>query len=347
MPIGADNIVGSVYVDTFLTNYSERFVQSVDSYIAGRASTIIPVQQQSGYFATFDRSYWLRDELAPRPLGGAPVQATQGVGKKSYFVDEYALEFFVDDRQRANITGPNNTNPYGPSDFSAVEFLTQKALIRRDRLWSTTFFNNTTWNYNYAGVASAPTATQFIAWDQVGSNPIADVDRWKRQVQLATGMRPNTMVLGTAVIDKLRLNPYIQDLIKYTQIGVATEQLLAGLFGVDNILVAQSVYNAAAETTDPATSENYQWNVPANAAWLGYIAPTASLNSPTAVAGFAWAGLMNQLGGTGQSASGFVIRRGRDQRSASDFYHVHDAMSFKAVSPELGVFAQAVVTLPA
>jgi len=345
MAAGNDSVVGNVRVDTFLTNYSERFAQDPNAYIAGQAATMIPVQNQSGYFATWDRSYWLRDEMEPRPYGGAPVQATMGVGRKDYFIDEYALEWFVDDRFRANVAGPANTNPYGASDFGAVEFLTQKALLRRDRMISTTIFNPDSWNYNYAGVASAPNATQFISFDQTGANPVATIDVWKRQTQLATGLRPNTLILGIKVIDNLRLNPYIQDLIKYSQIGVATEQLLATLFGVDRVLVAQSIYNAAAENVDPAASENYQWNIPANAMWLGYIAPNGALNTPTAVIGFTWAGLLNQLGGTGRSEQGFVVRRGRDDRAASDWYHVHDAISYKIASSELGTYATNVVSL--
>lgn len=344
MSAGADNLVGNYRVDTFLTNYSERYVQDASTYISSRVATMIPVQNQSGYFAVWDRSYWLRDEMEPRPLGGAPVQATMGVGRKDYFIDEYALEFFVDVRQKANVQGGGAaTNPYSKSDFGAVEFLTQKSLLRRDRMVATTIFNSGVWNYNYAGVAATPNATQFLAWDQTGSNPISDIDNWKRRIQLATGMRPNTMILGVDVIDKLKQNPYIVDLIKYSQIGVATEDLLAQLFGVENLVVAQSIYNSAAENVSPTTSANYQWNIPANAAWLGYIAPSSSLESPTAVIGFQWAGLTNLLGGSGEG-QGIVVRRGRDDRALSDLYSVHDAINFKVASPELGAYLSAVVT---
>lgn len=347
MTTGQDNIVGNYRVDTFLTNYSEKFIQSAESYIAGKAATMVPVNAQSGQFATFDRSFWLRDEMEPRPHGGAPVQATQGVGRKSYAIDEYALEFYVDDRQRAAVSGGDDGRIYSQSDFSAVEFLTQKALLRRDRMWSTSFFKPSVWNYEYAGVAATPTASQFLAWDNTGANPIADVDKWKRQIQLATGMRPNTLVLGVDVIDRLRTNAYIQGLLPVTSVRVVTEQVLANLFDVDNVVVAQSIYNSAAENVSPTASANYQWNVPSNAMWLGYIAPTAALNTPTAILGLQWSGLMSQLGGAGVSNYGFVVRRGRDDRAASDWFHVHDAIEFKAASPELGVYATAVVTASA
>ena len=70
MSTGADNIRGQLRVDEFLTNYATKYIPDNSTYIADEASTAIPTRNASGYYAVFDRSYWLRDELQPRPLGG-------------------------------------------------------------------------------------------------------------------------------------------------------------------------------------------------------------------------------------------------------------------------------------
>lgn len=328
MPTGADNIIGSLRLDAFLTNYSSQYIMDESMFVAPAAATIIPVTNQSGKFATYDRSYFLRDDMEPRGLGAAPVQTSYAVGQDTYVVDEFALEHFIDDRQRANVTTPYNL------DLNATRLLTQKSWIRRDRQWASTFFQTGVWSSDWTGVGSAPTGNQFIQWDQAASDPIAFIDARKRAIQLVTGKRPNTLVLGASVIDKLKLNPSIVDRIKYTMVGVATEDLLAQLFGVERVVVAQSIYNAAAE----GATANYQWTVSPTGVWLGYIERTPALDSPTAVAMFTWTGLL------GANASGSAIFRGRDDRAYSDWIHIKDAYQFKRVSPELGTYFQTAVS---
>lgn len=337
MATGHDNIVGDLHIDSFLTNYSESFIQDASTYISNSVATLIPVERQSGVYQKINRSYYLRDELAPRPHGGTPVQVRYGVERASYFVDELAAEHYIDDRQRAQ-----NALPANSLDQNAVRLLTTKALVSRDRRWATAFFRTGVWTNDKVGIASGtPTSNQFIRWDQAGANPLADILIAKDEVAALTGRVPNTLVLGANVITRLMLSPALVELIKYTQRGVLTVDLLASMFGVERVVVARSVYNAAEETSLPATAANptgdtldLQYIVDANSAWLGYVERTAAMDAPTAVAMFAWTGyepgLVNSQGG--------VIRRGRDDRARSDWFQIVDATEFAAVSPDLGVF---------
>lgn len=336
MATGRDNIVGDIHIDTFLTNYSESFIQDASTYISNSVATAIPVQYQAGVYQKLQRSYYLRDELAPRPHGGTPVQVKYGVERASYFVDELAAEHYIDDRQRAQNALPSNS-----LDQNAVRLLTTKALVSRDRRWATAFFRTGVWANDKAGIASGtPTSAQFIQWNQAGAMPLADVLLAKDQVAALTGKVPNTMVLGANVITRLLLSPALQDLVKYTQGGLLTTDILATMFGVERIVVARSVYNAADETTaNPAGTNNgdtldLQYIVDANSAWLGYVERTAALDAPTAVAMFAWTGYEPGL----VNAQGGIIRRGRDDRARSDWFQIVDATEFAAVSPDLGVF---------
>lgn len=336
MSTGADNIRGQLRVDEFLTNYATKYIPDNSTYIADEASTAIPTRNASGYYAVFDRSYWLRDELQPRPLGGTPTYTDYGVDRKQFVIDEYALGHKIDIRQKANVLAPSSVAPYGNLELNGVQLLTAKALLRRNKMWANTVANGT-WGQTFTGVASGPTASQFIQWDASGSNPIVDIDLWAQNVMQVTGLWPNTLVLGVDTYRKVKQNQYIMDLIRYTQRGVLTRELLAELFGVERVLVATGTENTAPERAGTNQNPNYAFLFPRDGAWLGHVAREASTNAPTAIASFRWAGLMEMLGGTGSSESGVVIRRGFDSESTSDWIHVHDAITFEIVAPELGI----------
>ena len=318
------NIQGSTRVDRFLTNYSLQYMQDDDKFVSKYASTMIPVNNQSDLYATYDRGYFFRDEIEARPLGGRPTQAGYKVGQDSYAAIEYALEHTIDDRQRANADTPFNL------DMNATRLLTSKVKLKRDRIWATNFFKSGVWGTDLTGVGSGPSTNQFLQFDQAGADPIATMDLYKDRIAEQTGMEPNTIILGSKVKRILRTNDDIAERIKYTQVGLAEEELLASLFDVDVVKTPKSVYNSAEE----GAADNFQFIVPDTGIWMGYIERTPSLDAPTAIATFNWTGL---LGGAANEFGG-VITRGRDDRAYSDYFHVRDAFDTKIVAPELGVW---------
>ena len=78
------------------------------------------------------------------------------------------------------------------------------------------------------------------------SDPILVVENAKDAIRAATGKRPNTMVMGAAVLKSLRQHPKIIDRIKYTGRDVPTIELLAALFGVARIYVGEAIQSTDA-----------------------------------------------------------------------------------------------------
>jgi hypothetical protein len=74
------------------------------------------------------------------------------------------------------------------------------------------------------------------------------IETAKEAVRAATGKRPNTVVMGAAVMAKLRQHPIIVDRMKYTGRDVATAEILAGLFGVQRVVVGDAIYSNDAGT---------------------------------------------------------------------------------------------------
>lgn len=334
---GAENIVfQDGLFDETLTAYSESYIQEASDFISNQVATIIPVRLESGSYWKFPRSYFYRDEMALRPLGGTPVQVRYGIEQGKYAVEEYAAEHIIDDRQRAKMNVPAiNLN------MNAVKLLSQKALIRRDRQWATTFFKTGVWGTDLTGIPSGtPTPDQFLQWDQAAANPIRDVAVARERVMLGTGKRPNVMVLGARAYEYLRQSPALIDLFKYTQGGLINIDLMRDMFEVDRIVVCRSVYNAADEQGVTKDAEDLQYIVDPDSAWLGYVEPEPMPDSPTAVAMFVWTGYEAGLAGTN---IGGVIRTGRDDRARSDWFQITDAMVYEAVATELGVFFNKVI----
>jgi hypothetical protein len=312
------DIQGEVRVDQYLTNFSLAWRQEADQFVSPKAATPVPVRNQSDKYSIFPRGYFWRDEAEIRPLGGRPVQVGYRVENAQYLAEEWALEHTIDDRQRANADTPYDV------DEAGVTLLEGKMMIREDRIWADSFFKPGIWAYDYEGNVDFP------EFNDIARDPVATVNKFRRVVSKGSGFRVNTIVLGANVIDALDIHPALMERVKYTQTGILTNELLARMFKVQNVIVAESMYNAANEGAD----DDFEYIIDENAFWMGYIEPAARMNAPTAIARFAWTGLipgaMNNLGG--------VINRGRDDRAYSDWIHSRSAFDMKQVAPDLGVF---------
>ena len=327
----ATNIEGRLHVDRYLTNYSVMFVQDSRNFVAQRAASVIPVQKQTDIYVFYNRGYFWRDEAQPRPLGGRPQQVGYKIGEGTYSAVEYGLEHVVDDRQRANADEPIRL------DENATILLTQKQLIKQDRIWGQRFFTSGVWATELNGVIT-PGPNQFLPFNDAQSEPIEVIDEAKDTIARKTGFMPNTLVLGAAVKRMLRTHPDISDRIKYTQTGIADDDILATLFEVDNVITARSVFNNA----DEGATDNFEFILDETAMLLAYIDPNPALDSPTAIGNFAWTGLMpgetNAIGG--------VMERGRDDRAHSDYFQNRMAWDLRQIAAELAVFFNNAVILP-
>lgn len=315
-----NDIAGEMRVDQYLSNFSVSWRQEQKYFVAQQAATGISVTYESDKFAVYPPGYFWRDEAEVRPLGGRPVQVGYKVSHDNYLAEEWALEHTIDDRQRRNAASPFDL------DESGTMLLEGKQLIREDRIWCQKFFKAGVWSHDRQG------GQHFTPFNDASSTPISVIDQQKVAMLQATGKMPNTLILGVNVHMALRTNPDIVDRLKYTQTGIASTENLAALFEVQNIGMAASLYNAAAEGAD----DDFEFIADPNAMWLGYIEPTARMDAPTAIARFGWTGLIP--GAT--QPNGGVITRGRDDRAYSDWIHSRNAFDYKLVSADLGIFFQ-------
>ena len=319
MPGVTNPTAGDVHVNRPLTNFSQKYLQNADAFIALRAMPNLPVAKQSDLYYEFSREDFYRDESQKRADGTESAGGGFRLSTSPYFAHVWAFHKDVTDRQRANQDTPVRL------DQSATQYVTHKNIIRRERVFAETFMIGNIW---YNG-GTSPSAGEDVNWSDPSSDPVSDVRAGITDVHKITGYRPNKMCISRTGYDTLLDNDGILSRIT----GGATTSvpakvmrtLLASLFELDEIYVMDGVFNAAVE----GATENTDFIAADNC--LVYYAPsTIALEEPTAGAQFSWTGLL------GATPSGNRMKRFRMEQLEADRIEGQMAFDYKVTGPELG-----------
>lgn len=323
--------LSQVHIDRPLTNISIAYLQGDDTFIARRVFPNIPVQNASDTFWTYPKGAWYRSEAEVRAPGTETPGVGFNLGTDNYSCKVYGLHADIADQIRAN------ADPQINLERDYTRLVMGQMLRRQDIQWASQFFTTSVWGTDLTGVASAPGAGQTLQWDQSASDPIAFIRGRSTLMLEATGYRPNTLVIGPYVLDKLLDNDSIIARIQYTRPGGAfvTNELLASAFGVDRLIVAESIRNTAIEDVTDTTTLSFIFG---KSALLCYTNPNPGLMSVSAGYTFSWSGYM---GGT--SGMGVSTRRFRMENVRSDRIECEMAYDMKKIAADLGLFLSGIV----
>lgn len=310
MPSPTKNMV---HVNKPLTEISVAYVQKQTTYIADKVFPVVPVEKQGDRYFVYDKGDWLRDEAQKR----ADASESAGSGfdidnTPSYYADVYAHHKDIGSQVRANADKPIDL------DRDAAEFVTQKLLLKREKTWISKYFTTGLWGTDF---------TPGTLWSAAGGDPMKDIDLQTQVIKGRTGYKPNVLVLGSQVFSALKSNPQILDRIKYTQKGVVTVELLAGLFEVEKVLVADAVENTAKKGAATAVSFMFGKH-----ALLVYANPSPSILTPSGGYTFAWKGL------GGEAAYAPTISKFYMDAKKCDRVEGELAYDQKLVAADMGVF---------
>lgn len=324
-------VPGDVHFSRPLTNISIAYVQDATAFVADQVFPNIPVEKQADRYWTYDRGHFWRDDMKLRAPATESAGAEYSVDNTpTYYAPVYALHHDIPDEVRANQDDPLN------ADREATLLITQKAMIKREKLWVSKYFANSLWGTTITGVDSAPSTNQTLRWNDAASDPIADVRLGITTMAESTGLEPNVMVMGRRVWDALQDHPDLVDRIKYGQTpngpAVTTAQAMAAIFGINRILVMKAVENTAKE----GATNSFSF-IGGKHCLLAYSTPTPGIMTPTAGYTFSWRGF---LGSTDQ---GFRIKRFRRTAKNADRVEIDMAFDQKLVATELGYFFYTIV----
>jgi hypothetical protein len=321
--------LSQVHVNTPLTNLSVAMIQSPSAFIADQVFPVIPVSKQTDIYYKYPRGYFNKSQMQKRSLSSESQGADYKAETDTYRAEIFALHKDIDDAIRANADSQFKL------DSEAALFLTHQGLLAKEILWGSTFFTTSVWGTDITGVAAAPGAGQVLQWNDSASTPIENVRAGKTAVLQSTGFRPNTLVLGQAVYDALVDHPDLIDRVKYGQTSggpaMVNRNVLAQLFEVDRVLVAEAIQNTANEAQTASHSF-----ILGKKALLCYVPPSPGLMTPASGYTFTW----NQYE---QAALGTSISRFRMEHLRSDRVEINMAYGYELVATELGYFFTSIV----
>lgn len=318
-----------IHIDRALTNVSVAFMQGEDVFIAAKVFPMVPVQKQSDTYFIYKKEDFFRDEADVRATGSESAGGDYDIDQAPpYFCRIYSFHKDVTEEERTNADEPIKP------DEDATEFVSHKLLLRREVKWASDFFQTGVWATEYAGVSSNPSTGQTLQWDQSSSDPVKVIRKARTEMLENTGYAPNKLVLSPYVFDTLCDHALILDRIKYTQKGVVTKELLAGLFEVSEILIPNAIQNTAKKGANGAMEF-----VMGKHALLCYAAPNPGLKKPSAGYHFVWKGLK------GAGAYGNRVVRIPMPWLGMETERIEGEMAFdnRVVSADLGTFFKDIV----
>lgn len=328
---------GDVHVNVPLTNISVAYMQSASDFVADKVFPNIPVQKQADRYFTYDKRYWKKTE-AQRRAPGAPSAGSgfQINSTPTYYADVWAVHKDVPDQVRANTDRPLD------ADRDATNWVTQQMLLAKEKAFADAYIKTGIWATETDLSVTAP------KWDAGGSDPTSVVSELAVDFLRQTGFRPNVGIMTPGVEQVLCNHTLILDRIKYTQRGIVTNDLIASLFGLQNLYTMQATEFVGDEPSpggyDPSivgtvqsvnTGMQFVGGDPDAQAGNGfllllYVPPAPSLLTPSAGYTFSWNGYL------GASAQGGRIKRFRMEENGADRIEMEMAFDMKLVCADMG-----------
>lgn len=211
---------------------------------------ILNVPEQRGEVEVVTRESLLTPTEAKRSKGGNYNEINETLEPKQYSCQDYGL--VIVDKY-----GHRETVQYN-RERGKVEHVTFKLMLERERRAFAAIMDTSVWT------GSALQSDAGTDWVTIATaDPVADVVAAKKKVRDATGVNPNALILSALNLDYLLTNAKIREQIQGSAIptqAVIFEQL-AGLMGLEKIIVSDAVYNTSAEgktaTLSSVASDTY------------------------------------------------------------------------------------------
>lgn len=192
----------------------------------------VPVAQRGGKIIQFDKRSFLL--LNTRRSPGAKIKRVQyGYEGVPYSLYQHSLAAEVPQElleEAQAVPGINLSSVAVNNVMDAISLQTEyeQAQIAR--------------NASNYGTNNKITLSGSGQWSHADSNPAANVEVAKEAVRASTGHRPNIAVIGSKVLPALNQHARIIDRIKYTGRDSISLEMLAALWGIDEVVEGASVY---------------------------------------------------------------------------------------------------------
>ena len=273
--------------NSYLTNMSMAYFANPGDFVAPCVFPICPVGQSSSYYYKFSKADLARDNVQRKPAYGKVQPAIFGQTDDTYKCEVDQVIVGIDqiatlDYQRSRAPGVADPRR------AKVRFATEQMLLHQDIIFARNFFHTGVWGQEWSGVAATPSGSQFLKFSDANFDPVHFFDERIRDIKQSGRRTPNRLALGYDAYLGLKEHPDILERIKYTGTTAnpakVTPAVLAQLFGVEQVKVLESTYNAAGL----GQGEDMQFICDTKGALLCYATPSPAIDEPSAGYIFTW-----------------------------------------------------------
>lgn len=316
--------------DIYLTNVSVAQFQKPDDFVAHKLFPIVPVRLPMGKFYKFNKGDLARPNMGVKPAFGSVAPSVFSHDEDSYSVEVYQSLLGVDlisAQPYARAGAPGVIDP----KVAKAKVCAEQTKLFMDMMFAEKYFKSGVWEQEYTGSASAPSGNQFYQFDNANSDPVEFIDKLKTDMKREGRRMPNKLALGANTFVGLKNNPSILERVKYSgstaNPATVNQNVLAQLFGVDEVLVLESTYNKAAL----GQNAQMEYVCDPNGMLLCYTTKTPAIDEPSAGYIFAWDMLGN---GQHMAVTNFMGA----PATHSEFVEALCSFDMKQVSQDLAVY---------
>jgi hypothetical protein len=221
-------------VDPILTEVARGYRQN--NLVGMSLFPRVPVSQRGGKIITFGKEAFMQYANMKRAPGQNTRRVQFGYAGAPYTLEDFSLEGLVPTELEQEAQAVPGIDLASRTVNGVQDIIYNRLEIAQAALATTAG------NYAASNKTTLAGASQWS--DLANCDPVATIETAKEAIRGQTGKRPNLVVMGAAVAAKVRQTAAIKDRIKYTGRDIATDELLASLFGVDRVLVGDAVQAA-------------------------------------------------------------------------------------------------------
>jgi len=170
-----------------------------------------------------------------------------------------------------------------------VRTIAEQIALHQEIDFAENFFKASAWSNVWTGAATTNVNNkQFKKLDNSDVDPVAFFDDRAIEIRRNGRRRPNKLALGIETYTALKNNAFIKERIKYSGTtqnpAIVNEQVLAQVFGVDEVIVLDATYNDAGH----GAAENMKFVCDSKGALLLFAPQAPSIEEPSAGYLFTW-----------------------------------------------------------
>lgn len=265
--------INQVHVQSALTDLSIAYRQDAPA-ISDIIFPRVSVSKQANKFFVWDKGDMWRNEAKKRAPTADFARIGLGLTTDNYSCEQFALEYLIADEIRANQDAGVDI------EMTATLTLMDQLNLQKDLSFAADFFTSG------SGWTSGTVST---AWDNVSSGtPVTNIVTGVASIKQALGASNQHQLIGLGgrkILSALLTSDQVRDRTKYVvaQTQAALESSLAGILGLDRLVISDRMYNTKREKITASYSPVFD-----NDFLVVAVPRSPALMTPSAGYTFAW-----------------------------------------------------------